>query len=259
MQEQKTKEKITIHNANLRFFRDGAWIIFNQENPGPWTSNPREMPHYPMWRFCLKWLKKKGFMFYIDARFAEQFACLAKYWRWGFANDLECTIQIYQMGLEIRFFQNQKKENPFGGEHDFDKYKKMPEYIRVFFEEITQQLIQELVKTFHLKFYDQSEIRFPPMTSEEHIVKHYAESCNDKITSLSDIEKYISPYDREYGNFKNAKKEPLECGQHRKFIADQNGTINEGTIYWHNGNMWWVIVDRFNYRCIANFDILELC
>lgn len=255
----KSTGPITRKNAELIFDRDYMsiryWCPDKKRNCGSFKQ--KQYFHYSLWRFCLRWLKKKGFLIYIDADFAKNYSCLINQHRWGFSNDLEFKTNIFPAGFNIEFYQNQKFENPNGGEYDSNKYQKMPERIRLYFEAICNELIEEFLSIHHLNFYDSSDLRFPALTAEQQLLKYEHEKSFSKfeIQCVAQTEDYMSDYDFKH-NSTSGIKDLIKCGEIRRFI-DYDKTIQIGTVYHHINNMWWVIKDKYTLRNIADWEILD--
>ena len=244
-------------SADIRLIREMAHIHFDnkQECSVDWAS--KRLPHYDVWIESIKFLKQKGFRIFIDKQFEKDCSCLVDNHKWGISRRLRFNTEIYPAGFEITFYQNINRENKNGGEYDFDKYKKMPKSHKIRFNILSTQLIEELCKKFNLKFYDQSVIRFPPLTAEQVIIKHIQECSFDRCnqTSLEETDGYMSDYDFKY-NSKSGVKDSIRCGQLRKF-KDHNGKIKRGRVYHNINNMWWVVQSKFKHSNIAMFNILE--
>jgi hypothetical protein len=253
-------ETANRNTADLRFDRDGAWLIYRNKMHCNSFFNIKEYPHYEMWSDLLKRLRKAGFTTYIEERFAKQYKCLIPSHRWGKGLGLEFKTEISPTSWEIKFYQNINIENAFGGEFGFHQYDRMPPVQKNLFERVIAYLVGVLVEEYHLTFYDQSRLRFPPLTAEQQILRnmqegHWAEDPRSKLNSLSEIDALMSDYDKT-NNSRSGIKDILKCGEYR-VIKKSDGSLRTAQIYHHCNNMWWVIFSPSEYSAAASFEILE--
>ena len=251
-------EKITRRDADLRLIREYASINFSDKTDYVCDIiKPKEFPHYKIFQQAKKLLENKGFKFFIDRKFEKEYSCLIKSHSWAIKERLRLEMEIYPAGFKIEFYQNVNHKNPCGGKYDFDKYKRMPKRHKLMFNAIAKYLIGNLCKEFNLKFYDQSEIRFPRLTAEQVIIKHIQECSFDRCnqTKLSQTANFMEEYDFK-SNSNSGVGDKLKCGEIRKF-KDYNGKISKGKIYHNINNMWWIIKSKYKYRNIGSFNILE--
>lgn len=248
---------ITRKEADLRFIRESAYIRFDNNVSTGCRLKTKELPHYKIWIYARELLKLKGFKFYVDRKFKNEYKILLPSNKFGIKKRLRFKTEIYPAGFEIQFFQNIKHVNKFGGYYDFDKYREMPKHHKIMFNHISKYIILELCNKFELKYYDQSSIRFPRLTGEKLIIKNIQEYSFDrcKQKSLKQTPKYMSDYDFKY-NSKSGVGDTLKCGEIRKF-KDYSGKIKKGKIYHKINNMWWVIISKYVYSNIASFNIME--
>ena len=243
---------------DLRFYRDEAWLIFDNKEPCNTFIEPKKMPHYKIWEFMLDSLKEKGFKYYVNWKFRRDYECLLPRHRFGVKNKLQFESEIYPAGFKVEFFQNINRKNKSGGKYDFNKYKMMPKHHKAMFNAITRQLIKELMDKYHLKFYDQSEITYPPLTAKQKIIKHIRECSFTRfnIESLDEIKHYMSDYDYKY-NSDSGVGDKLKCSQKRRY-KDWDDKHHTGIIYHNINNMWWAIRSKYKYNNIPSMNIFEV-
>jgi len=252
----KVKQVVHIKDADIRFFRDGAWIMFNSKSKQR-INKHIDFKHYKMWIESIEILKELGYKPFIDKEFKKQFKTLLPTHAWGNKNGLKFEARIYPAGFSIEFYQDINFENKFGGKHDFNKYNKMPPRLKLSFNYTAEYLLKKLVGKYNLKLYDQSEIRFPKLTAEEQIIKRFREVSFDRnnITSLDQIESYMSDYDFKH-NSNSGVSDILKCGQTRRFFG-WDKKMHKGVIYHNINNMWWIITSKYKYTNVACFEIFE--
>lgn len=255
--EKGINEVKTKGEADIRLIREQAWIGYSNKI-STHQSNYKLFPHYKIWVEAIKILESLGFKPFVDKEFKKRFKSLIPTHAWGNKNGLKFESKIYVTGFAFQFYQDINIENVNGGKYDCDRYKKMPSGIKNSFNHTVKSMIEQLTNNFNLKFYDQSNLRFPRMTAEERIIKHFRESSftRNKIETLDQLESFLSDYDLKV-NSKSGVDDILKCGQTRKFKG-WDEKIHTGVIYHNINNMWWVITSKYKYTNIASFNILEL-
>jgi hypothetical protein len=238
-------DKITIQNADLRLIREDAVIYFSDRTS---VHNVISDRCRQIWKAMLKILRKMGFRTYIKKEFRWQFECLVEFNLWGSYHQLKFRTEIYPAGFSIEFYQDLY--------HEIEQYKKMPPDQQKLFEQAIKLILDGLSKTFSLRMYDQSDLQIPPLTAEEHIIKHIRERVSEcaNYHSLADIANSINEYDQQSG----IKGDILHCGETRRIRKYNTSQDFIGIIYYNLNNMWWVIESKYRYHNVANFEIFEL-
>lgn len=251
-------ETITIGEADIRLIREQAWIGYSNKISVHRYTDCKLFSHYKIWSEAIKILKSLGFKPFVDKKFKKRFKSLIPTHTWGNKKGLKFESHIYPTGFAIQFYQDMNHENVNGGKYDLEKYKMMPVGTKNRFNYTVKYMIDQLITNFNLKFYDQSNIRFPRMTAEERIIKNIRETSftRNNIEELNQIEGCLSDYDLKV-NSKSGIGDILKCGQNRKFRG-WDGKNHIGIIYHNINNMWWIITSKYKFTNIASFNILEL-
>ena len=200
---------------------------------------------FPTLKCILKAMEKRGWSIRTDQRILNSYKSLAKdYWE-GRKGDLEFKAHRYPAGFEIEFFQNISFKNANGGQYDFDKLKKMPYLLRCQFlvelQHIKKLLIQEGYKeSSKPKFnHAKEEVMYRIQDSI-----HYSEG------------KELSSYVVEYGNGKDKDGKQIYNGE-IKYFRDSKGRLMRGQVYHNINNMWWVVINKFQFKNIASFQLFD--
>ena len=231
---------ISIHYASV-YFRN--------------NEGTREITHKPLWwELLYKFMKKeRGFDVFKDPRIEKNYKCLSNTHRQGIKGYLEFKSDVYPAGFKIDFFQNLVFENSSGGQYDFDKFDKMPYLIK-------KSFLNELnhIRKF-LSEKGITENSDPVLkTSGEKVFNHICEyrRQHHQSTPFESLEMCVghSP-DQDYNNRDRDKKQ-LFNGQ-VKYFRDCEGRLNRGVVYHNINNMWWVVVNKNEYRNKASFDFFD--
>jgi hypothetical protein len=198
---------------------------------------------HPTLDLLFNMMKGRGWEIQTDQGTLERYPSIAKDFFEGKKGDLLFKSHRYPVGFEIEFYQEINTKNPSGGRYDFDKLKRMPYLIRCRFlvelNHIKQLLIGEGYKDDSEPVYKYAADRV------EHLIKscwHYEEGKADKQPSYNATDKD--------GN-------RLRDGQLKHF-RDRKGRLQKGIIYHNINNMWWVILNKFEYTNIASFYFFDL-
>jgi myo-inositol-hexaphosphate 3-phosphohydrolase len=73
---------------------------------------------------------------------------------------------------------------------------------------------------------------------------------------LDDIVNTIKDYDINHNSTDRDKKH-ITCGE-MKYFRHWNGRIYGGTVYHNINNMWWCLVNKYQYNNIADFNLFDL-
>lgn len=188
----------------------------------------------------------RGWFIQTDQRILRDYACLAGDHFEGQKGDLKFKAEKYRMGFKIEFFQEVNTVNRSGGYYDFDKLTLMPYLIRCCF----------LVELNHVKavceaegYKDHSE----PVKQRafDKVMYRIKDSCHYKEG------KELPEYEIESYNSKDKDGKQLRNGQ-LKYFRDHKGCLRKGIVYHNINNMWWVIINKYEYTNEASFYFFDL-
>lgn len=176
------------------------------------------------------------------------------YW-YGRKGDLEFHAHRYPRGFSFEFFQNIIFENRNGGRYDFDKFKKMPYMIKLLY----------LNETRHMKGFLESIVPgVVDVTDPEYrlavdkVKDDYVDSWHHPQKSMAEFE--LSDLDgqtcKESYNHTDRDKKVIYNGQ-VKYFRHRNGRLARGKVYHNINNMWWVILNDYEYTNIAEFYLFD--
>lgn len=209
-------------------------------------------PHYQLWRDTLSFLSSIGFYVAKDKNIEKNYKILSPYRRWGRYEALEFKTCRYPAGFEINFYQNIVFENRHGGEYDFDKYSKMP-YLTKKRHDLTIKKLADFLERNGAR----NDIKPRHIYAEDAIKQKYIEDWHHpqiEDFSISDI--HGDTPQESYNNTDRDKK-TLHNGE-IKYFRSWDGRLRRGTVYHNINNMWWVILDKYNYTNIAAFNLFDL-
>ena len=207
-------------------------------------------PHYGTLHRVFNMLRKEGFTIENDVNVAK---CIRSNHFTGRCGDLEFVADRYPRGFKIQFFQNIVFENRNGGRFDYDRFQKMPYMIRLQFLNYRNKIVSFLNDLEDLKDDTDPKPRF----AEEWIKVRYTEEWfheqNNTDFKLSDLDGQTQP---DY-NGTGRDGEMLHNGD-VKYFRGMDGYLCRGRIYHNINNMWWVIVDKYTVRNVADFELFDL-
>lgn len=188
-------------------------------------------------------MKERGWKIQIDQDTLEQFPIIAKNFFQGKKGDLLFKSHRYPTGFELEFYQEINTVNKNGGKHDFNKLKLMPYLIRCRF----------LVELKYIKEFLSNE---GYEDESEPILKYAADEVEHRIKGSWWYEEEKADRQPDY-NATDKDGKRLTDGQ-IKYFRDHKGRLQRGTIYHNINNMWWVIINKFQFRNIASFEFFDL-
>lgn len=239
-----------------RFSKEYCWLLVDTPKDIKSTGFKLEsFPNLQVFNDSIRFLRSSGWKIKRDPDVHKNYRILSDQHRYARKGSLELSIEINQAMVEFKFFQNVVFENKSGGQYDFDKYKKMPYLIKLLFLNETKKLSDFL----HEKFSCVTKNTDLPETSAEHIValQNSNSFTRGEMKNLKEIPvKYMSDCDFKHNSTDRDKKN-IECGQ-TKYFRHWNGRLYRGQV-WHNiNNMWWVIINKYNFTNIASFELFDL-
>lgn len=213
----------------------------------------KEMEHFNLWCAGKRALRNKGAYVRIDSEIKGRSKCLNQYHGYGYWYGLEFVTEIYTTGLNFEFFQNVTvPENKNGGRYDFNKYRKFPYLLKLRLKVAIKHLIKSIAPLCD------ATITFTDIrgTSEERILKSYAESCHwANVKTLEDVAPNMRPYNQgRDSNDRDGKR--INCGE-VKYFYGYDGYLHRGIVYHNLNNMWWVIENDSVFSNKACFELFD--
>lgn len=215
-------------------------------------ADRKKWTHFIILHRLINFMRSRGWTIENDK---ETHKCIREDYWIGKKKDLEFRLHRYPRGFAFDFYQNLVYENRHGGRYDFDRYKKMPYLIKLLFLNETRHMKAFLEGLEIKNLTDRSPVDYK--TAEDKIKLDYVESCHraqktmDEF-SLSDLDGITS----QHSNSTDRDKKTIYNGQ-IKYFRHWNGRLMRGKVYHNINNMWWVIINKKEYKNIASFDLFD--
>lgn len=228
-------------------------ITVNENNVSVSSANGLgEEVNQKIFQSINSFFRRRGFTIVTDPSLSpDAIKYLGKSHKYGKKGDLEFAAEFYSNGFRYEFFQNIVTVNSHGGRYDYDKYTKMPYFIKLSFRNEVLRLIKFLAK----KGFDASYKK--PLSDIERIIKDNQSNTHihgPNITCLEDIGRNMKKYDIGQ-NSQDKNKKLITCGE-EKYFYDYNNRLSKGIVYHNINNMWWVIVNGKSYN-MSSFDLFD--
>lgn len=191
-------------------------------------------------------LKERGFNVQTDQRILEQYPSLAdSHWE-GAKGELRFKSEIYPAGFKLEFYQEVNTKNSNSGYYDFDKFKMMPYLIRCEFLVIRKHICDLLE-------VDGYENQAKPVfkNSIDDVMYRIKDSCHYVVG------KELPEFQIDSYNAKDKDGKQLRNGD-VKYFRDHKGRLLRGTIYHNINNMWWVVLNKYEFTNKAAFYLFDL-
>ena len=231
-----------------------ASILFANHNiersGGPWGKHG--FAHHAILHRTLNMMRDRGFQVGRDPYIEENFKILSKDRWYGRKGDLEFKAERYLAGFKLEFFQNVIIKNPAGGYYDFDKYSKMPYMTKLMFRNEVRH-----IKAFLESLECVDDSRPVHKYAADKIKYSFVESPHFPQKTMEEFE--LSDLDgqtREKYNNNDRDKKTIFNGQ-IKYYRDWNGRLARGRVYRNLNNMWWVILNAYDYTIKADFELFD--
>lgn len=210
--------------------------------------------HYPILYRVLNLMKNRGFEVGRDPDIMRNYKILNKDHWYGRKGDLEFKAERYPAGFGFHFFQNIVIENPHGGYYDFDKYKKMPYLIKLTFRNEARH-----IKAFleELGCIDVSKPVYK--LAKDRIKQDFVDCWHHPQKSMDEFELQDLDGQTADSAYNRTDKDGrvIYNGQ-IKYFRDRKGRLLRGKVYHNINNMWWVILNDFEYTNMADFELFDL-
>ena len=154
--------------------------------------------------------------------------------------------EIYPAGFSLKFYQEVNIENKNGGYYDFEKFEMMPYLIKCQYLLIRKSICELIEKN---GFENDADSEFKYAIDK---VMHKIKKCNHYKEGKELPEYEIPDY-----NARDKNERKLKNGE-TKYFRDRKGRLKRGVIYHNINNMWWVVLNKFEYTNIASFDFFDI-
>ncbi|MBP2635024.1 MAG: hypothetical protein H6Q72_931 [Firmicutes bacterium] len=205
--------------------------------------------HYVILNRLINFMKDRGFDIQHDVSVAK---CIRKDHWVGRKGELRFVLNRYPRGFSFEFYQEIVTENRHGGRYDFDKYQKCPYLIKLSWINETNKIAAFLDS---LGITNNSKQRYVRATDK--IKSNFVDSWHhpQKDVNFDLQELHGTTCEGTYNNTDRDKK-TIYNGQ-IKYYRGYNGRLMRGTVYHNINNMWWVIINKFEYHNIADFELFD--
>lgn len=191
-------------------------------------------------------LKQRGFVIQTDRKILKEYPILAEsHWE-GAKEELLLKAEIYPAGFSFKFYQEVNTENPNGGYYDFEKFEMMPYLVRCEFL-LTRKYMCQLIEQEGFKNIAEPNFKYA-IDKVMHKIKscwHYEEG------------KELPEYDFPSYNATDKNGKKLRNGQ-VKYFYDYKRRLMRGVVYHNINNMWWVVINKYEYRNVAAFHLFDI-
>lgn len=217
----------------------------------------KTFPHYTFYLSVLRKLSQIGFKIIKNPRIEKDYKILSVYNRYGKWRDLEVEIEIYPNGFKFEFYQNLNTGDRAAGDgmYCFDKYSLMTYLIKKQFEYTVREIKKFIESRREITFSSGDR----PVNSTEEIIQHTQQrhfAPKNQIQELADIESYMTSYDFNC-NSTDRDKKTIKCGEVKYFRDYRTGRLYRGLAYHNINNMWWIIINKFDCRNVASFELFN--
>lgn len=211
--------------------------------------------HYGFFHRLMNFMRSMGYSVEKDQEVLKKFKSISYCHWYGRKGDLEFIGEFYPAGFRIEFFQNVNFENKNGGRYDFDKYEKMPYYIRMKMIN-TMRHIREFFGGFQIK-----DVSDPVFDDAESQVKlRFVQCCHHPQESMDfDLHDLDGTKGCVYGDDNNRDRDGKEIlnGQ-IKYTRDYLGYLVRGRVYYDLNMNWCVIINKYEWFVRSCWELFDL-
>lgn len=210
----------------------------------------KKYSHYAILHRLINFMKNRGFEIQHDPEVSK--IIRSDYWI-GRKGELRFTMHRYPRGFSFEFYQEIVTKNPNGGRYDFDKYEKCPYLIRISWINETNKMAAFL-GTLGIENRSPKQYKF----AADRIKKDFVKSWHHPQKSMNfDLEDLHGTTCEASYNHTDANGKTIYNGDVKYFRGYRTGRLMRGTVYHNINNMWWVILDKFNYTNMADFELFD--
>lgn len=211
------------------------------------STSGKEMFTFPVLKNIFKMLECRGWEIQTNQRIQKDYGkSFAKnYWE-GKKGDLLFKAKRYPAGMKLEFYQEVNIKHRESGYYDSDKLKMMPYLIRCQYQVEVKHIKKLLIEA---GFEDTTKPSFKYAIDE--VIFRIKDSCHYKEG------KELPEYEVSGYNAKDKDGKRLRNGQ-IKYFRDRRGRLQRGTVYHNINNMWWVVLNKFEYTNMAAFELFDI-
>lgn len=227
---------------------DGSFKYTNEtdrEIPEGGTWLDKKFIHYGYFNRVVNFLTGEGFDMKPDMEVDE---CIRKNYRVGRYGGLQINGHRFPNGFEFAF-----KE--YRDDGSFAYHSNEFSYLVGLRARLTLKKITEFVSGLG-DFDDRT--RFFPKKSEEWIKCRYAEEWHHEQTDTDFDLHDLDGKETEYPyNGRDREGKTIRNGD-IKYFRYYDGYLYRGRVYHNINNMWWVIVNQYEFHNVASFELFDL-
>jgi hypothetical protein len=193
---------------------------------------PKDRPKFGMksvdwgiFNATMEVLGRAGFSVGADPRIQKDYRCLSPTHRYGRCGDLEVKAEIHPAQMSIKFFQNVVRENPNGGEYDFDKLSKMSYLQKLKFISTRRKIAAMLLAR------GIPDATRPDLKGIEAVMDDRKRSWHWRPGFLEEQPDY---------NTKDGDGVRMTDGV-KRWARSYSGHLIQGVAYYNLNNMWWLM------------------
>lgn len=231
--------------------RDGE-IALHDTHIGIWEEVVNEDDYKQVYDKIIRHFRSRGFKVFRCPEAKKHYRCISHKTHKGRIGDLELGMRLRGRHIEVEFFQNINRENPNGGQYDFDKFNRMPYLMQKKFVVEASHLIDMLIEAFGYRFG--KKLSYSPdgaKTSQRivdairgiHATKDPLLDFNNRWTPTRfkrDESGWPIPSEFDYGYNKDREGIPLRNGMVRYF-RDRKGYLRRAVVYTNMNSMWHAV------------------
>lgn len=197
-------------------------------------------------------LKNRGWDIQTDQGVLERYPLIADDFFEGQKGGLRFKAEQHPACSKLEFYQEINIKNRNGGQHDFDKLLMMPYLIRCQFLTELKHIKNILIGLCYVDHSDpvlktaEEKVKYDFVTSWHHPQKTMDFNLKDLNGQTSEIYNSTDKYGKTIRN------------GDIKYFRDCKGRLMRGTVYHNINNMWWVLINKYWRRNLANFELFDL-
>lgn len=197
-------------------------------------------------------LKSRGWKIQTDQRVLENYSLIANCFFEGQKGELKFKADRFPAKSSLEFYQEINTINRNGGQYDFDKLLLMPYLLKCQFL-VELKHIRTLLNS--LGYADHSDHVFK--TANDKIKYDFVRSWHHPQETMDFNLKDLHGQTTGAYNSTDKDGKTIRNGD-IKYFRDHKGRLMRGVAYHNINNMWWLLINRYEYRNLANFELFDL-
>jgi len=216
------------------------------------------VPHYRKWLSILRFLRNRGWVITENPHYIKRYACLSKYHKIGYKNNMACLLEIRAAGIEVQFGNIKNLwhgcEQAFWDNPNDERFSELT-YLESCAVKLEIWKYKEYCKRFKVEVIpDKSKLSaiesiIDNLKVNTHI--HGNVNCLEDIKIDMQKDNYNSQH-----NSTDKNKKKITCGEIKYFYDYSTKRLMCGEVWHHINNMWWVISGGIN-RNISAFNLFD--